>query len=151
MDHIVQVVAKSQTQLSDFHSFCNKELMIWVTVSSRFCFFWLNRASPSLASRIIVSLILVLTIWWCPYVELSLVLLEEGVCYDQCIHLSKLLAFGLLHFILQGQTCLLLQVPFDFLLLYSNPLWWKRHPFLVLVLEVLLGLHRTIQLQLLQH
>ena len=30
-------------------------------------------------------MILVLTIWSGPCVELSLVLLEEGVCYDQCI------------------------------------------------------------------
>ena len=28
-----------------------------------------------------------LTIWWCPCVESSLVLFEEGVCYDQCLHL----------------------------------------------------------------
>ena len=27
-----------------------------------------------------------LTIWWCPCVESSLVLLEEGVCYDQYGH-----------------------------------------------------------------
>ena len=33
----------------------------------------------------------------------------------------------------------------------SSPLWWKGHLFWVLVLEVLVGLHRTIQLQLLQH
>ena len=32
-------------------------------------------------------------------------------------------AFALLHFVLQGQTCLLLQVSPDFLLLYSSPLW----------------------------
>ena len=32
----------------------------------------------------------VLTIWWCPCVESSLVLLEEGVCYDQYILLAKL-------------------------------------------------------------
>ena len=25
-----------------------------------------------------------MSIWWCPRVEFSLVLLEEGVCYDQC-------------------------------------------------------------------
>ena len=37
-------------------------------------------------------------------------LLEEGVCYDQCILLAKLLAFDLLHFVLQAQICLLLQV-----------------------------------------
>ena len=43
--------------------------------------------------------------------------LEEGVCYD----LGKaLLAFALLHFVLQGQICLLLQVPLDFLLTLSS-------------------------------
>ena len=38
-------------------------------------------------------------------------------------------AFALLHFVLQGQTCLLLQVSLDFLLLHSSPLWWKGHLF----------------------
>ena len=53
--------------------------MIWATVSSwSFCCCWLYRASPSLAAKDIISLILVLTIWWCPCVESSLVLLEEG-------------------------------------------------------------------------
>ena len=42
-------------------------------------FCWLYRASPSLAAKNIINLILVLTIWWCPCVESSLVLLEEGV------------------------------------------------------------------------
>ena len=32
----------------------------------------------------------VLTIWWCPCVESSLLLLQEGVCYDQCILLAKI-------------------------------------------------------------
>ena len=54
-------------------------------------------------------------------------LLNEGVCYDQCILMAKLLAFALLHFVLQGQTWLLLQVSLDFLLLHPNPLWWKGH------------------------
>ena len=50
--------------------------------------------------------------------ESSLVLLEEGVCYDKCIVLANTLVnFALLHFVLQGQTCLLLQVSLDFLLL----------------------------------
>ena len=53
--------------------------MIWTTVSSWSCFCWLYRASPSLSGKNIISLILVLTIWWCPCVESSLVLLEEGV------------------------------------------------------------------------
>ena len=62
---------------------------------------------------------------------------------------KSLLAFDLLWFVLQGQICLLLQVFLDFLLLHSSPLQWKGHLFWVLVLEGLVGLHRTIQL--LQH
>ena len=55
-------------------------------------------------------------------VESSLVLLEEGVYYDQCVLLAKLLAFALLHSIFQGQICLLLQLFLDFLVLHSSPL-----------------------------
>jgi len=65
--------------------------------------------------------------------------------------LGKTVSLCLLHFVLQGQTCLLLQVSLDFLLLHSSPLWWKEHLFLVLVLEGLIGHHRTVQLQLLLH
>ena len=64
---------------------------------------------------------------------------------------KTLLAFGPLHFVLQGQTCLLFQVSLDFQLLHSSPLWWKGNLFLVLVLEGLVGLHGIIQLQPLQH
>ena len=71
--------------------------MIWATVSSWSCFGWLYRASPSLTEKNIINLILVLAIWWCPCVESSLVLLEEGVCYDQCVLLAKQLALALLY------------------------------------------------------
>ena len=64
--------------------------MIWATVSSRSCFCWLYRDSLSLAAKNIIILISVLTIWWCPRVELSLVLLEKKVCYDQLVLLSLL-------------------------------------------------------------
>ena len=71
--------------------------MIWGTVSSWSCFCWLYRASLSLAGKNIINLISVLTIWWCPCVESSLAFLKEGVCYDQCVLLTKsLLAFALL-------------------------------------------------------
>ena len=70
--------------------FGNKEFTIWSTVSSRSCFCWLYRASPSLTAKNIINLISVLAIWWCLCVESSLVLLEEGVCYDQCVLLAKL-------------------------------------------------------------
>ena len=52
---------------------------------------------------------------------------------------KTLLAFVLLHFLFQRQTCLLLQVSLDFLLLHSSPLWWKRHLFLVLVWNAVLA------------
>ena len=45
-----------------------------------------------------------------------------------------MLAFVLLLFVLQDQTCSLLQVSFDFLLLHSSLLWWKGHFFFILVL-----------------
>ena len=109
--------------------FCNKEFMIWATVSSPSGFCRLYTASPSSAAKNIINLVLALTIWWCPCVESFLVLLEEGICYDQCIIFAKLLAFALLHFVFQGQTCFLLQVFLDFLLLHSSPLWWKGYLF----------------------
>ena len=64
--------------------------MIWATVSSWSCFCRLHRASPSLVAKNIINLILVLTIWWCPCVESCVVLLEEGVCCDQCVLLAEL-------------------------------------------------------------
>ena len=70
--------------------FGNKEFMVWATVNSQSCFCWLYSASASSAAKNIINLISVLTIWWCPYVESSLVLLEEGVCYDQWVLLAKL-------------------------------------------------------------
>ena len=124
--------------------------MIWAIVNSRSCFCWLYRAPPSLAAKNIINLILVLTIWWCPCIASSLV--GRG-CLLWSVHslCRILLVFALLHFVLQGQTCLLLQVSLDSLLLHFNPLWWKGYLFLVLVLEDLVGLHRTSQLRLLWH
>ena len=58
-----------------------------------------------------------------------------------------LLTFALLHFVLQGEFCLLLHVSLNFLLFHSSPLRCKVHLFWLLVL----GLRRTVQLQLLQH
>ena len=117
--------------------------MIWATVSSRSCFCWLYRASPSLAAKNIISLISVLTIWWCSYVESSLVLLEvswqnsAGLCRGS--------------FCIPRPNFLLLQESLDFVLLHSIPLWWKGYLFWVFVLKGLVSLYRTIQLQLLQH
>ena len=64
---------------------------------------------------------------------------------------KTLSAFDLLHFVLRGQIFLLLQVALNFLLLHPVPYNEKDIFFEVLVLEGLVGLHRTIKLQLLQH
>ena len=77
--------------------------------------------------------------------------LEEGVAMTNMFLDKTLLAFALLHFILQGQICLLLQVALDFLFCIPIPYNAKDIFFWVLVLEGLEGLHRTVQLQLLQH
>ena len=89
--------------------------MICATVNSQPCVCWLYRASPCFAANNIVNLILVLTIWWCPCVESSLVLLEESVYYELCIVWQNSVTFSLLHFVPQGQTCLLLLVSLVFL------------------------------------
>ena len=111
---------------SEFH---NKKFMIWVTVSlwSHFC--WPYRASPSLAAKNIINLVLVLTIWLYSCAESSLVLLEESFCWSARSLGKALLSFVQLHFVPQGQTCLLLQVSLDFIPLHSSPLWWKGHLF----------------------
>ena len=63
---------------------------------------------------------------------------------------KTLLAFILLPSVLQGQICLLLQMFLDFLLLIVQSPIMKRTSFGVLVLEDLVGFHRTVKLQLLQ-
>ena len=64
---------------------------------------------------------------------------------------KTLLAFVVLYFVFHGQICLLLQVSLHFLLFHSRPLSWKWHLIWVLVLEDIVGLHWTVQTQLLQH
>ena len=121
--------------------------MIRATVSLRSCFCWLYRASSFSAAKNIISLILVLTIWW--YHLLC--------CWKRVFAMSSVFSWQnaislcLFHFVLQGQTCLLFQVSLDFLLSHSSPLWWKGLLCLVLVLEGVLVHHKTVKLQLLQH
>ena len=125
--------------------------MIWATVSSQSCFCWLYRASPSLAAKNIINLVLVLTMWQCPCVESSLVLLKEGVFYDQCVLLA-IFCEPLPCFILYSKAkfaclskCFLtsyccIPVPYS-----------EKDFFFGLVLKGLVGLHRSNQLQLPQH
>ena len=65
---------------------------------------------------------------------------------------KTLLAFALLHSVFQGQICLLPQVFLNFQLLHSSPYNEKDIFFgCLVVLKVLVGLHKTIHLQFLQH
>ena len=69
--------------------------MIWATVSSWSYFCWLYRASPSLAVKNVINLILVLTIWWCACVESCVV--GRGCLLGPVSSLgTTLLAFALL-------------------------------------------------------
>ena len=126
--------------------------MIGAIVNSWSCFCWLYRTSPSLAAKNIISLISVLTIWWCPCVESSLVLLEEGVCYDQCILLAKLY-YPLPRFILNSKAKFTCYSRYFLTSYFWIPVFYNEKDIFwgVLFLEGLMGLHKTIQLQLHQH
>ena len=124
--------------------------MIWATVSSQSCLCWLYRASPSLAAKNIIYWISVLAIWWCPWVESSLVLLEEGVCYDQCVILQNSISLFPASFCIPRPNLPVTPgVSWLHTSAFQSPVM-KRTTFWVLVLKGLVGLHRTIQLQLLQ-
>ena len=125
--------------------------MIWVTVNSQSCFCWLYRASPFLAAKNIINLISVDHLVMSMYRVFSCVVGRGCLLWPVHFLGKTLLVFALLHSVFQGQICLLLREFLDFLLLHSSPLLWKGHLFWVLVLKGLVGLHRTVQLQLLQY
>ena len=79
---------------------------------------------------------------------ISCVVGRRCLLWPVCSLGNTLLAFALLQCVLQGQTCLLLQVSLDFLLLHSNN---EKTSFFILVLEGLVDLHRIVWLQLLWH
>ena len=118
--------------------------MIWATVSSRSCFCWLYRDSPFLAAKNIINMISVLTIWWCPCVESSLVLfaITSAFSWQNSISLCPA-SFRIPRPNLPVTPSVSSLPTFAF----QAPIM-KRTSFLVL--KGLVGLHRTIQLQLLQ-
>ena len=123
--------------------------MIWPTFRSWSCFCWLYRASPSFAANNKINLILVLTIWWCPCVESSLVLFYEGVCYDQCILLAKPISLCPASFCTPRPNLPVTPgVSWLPTFAFQSPVMKRSSFFWVLVIEGLLSLHWTIQLQL---
>ena len=110
-----------------------------------------SRASPSSDAKNIINLVLIFLVMFMHRVFSCVV--GRGCLLWSVRSLGKtLLAFALIHFVLQGQIYLLLHVSLGFLLLHSSTLWWKKKIFiLVLVLEGPVGLHKTTQFQLLWH
>ena len=122
--------------------------MIWATVSSWSCFCWLYRASPSLVAENITNLISLLVMSRC---KVFSCVVGSG-CLLWTVHcLGKTISLCPASFctprpnlpVTPGiswlPTCA-----------FQSPTM-KRTSFLVLVLEGLAGLQRTVQLQLLQH
>ena len=124
--------------------------MIWATDSSRSSF-WLYRASSSPAAKNITNLILVLTLWWCPCVDSSLVLLEEGVCYDRCVLLEKLSLCPASFCTPRPNLPVTPGISWLFRFCIPVPYDEKAIFFLMLVLRGLVRLHRTSKLQFLRH
>ena len=92
-----------------------------------------------------------LTIWCCPCVESSLVLLEEGVCYDQCILLKNSVSLCPASFCIPKPNLPVTPgVSWFPTFAFQSPIM-KRTSFLGVSSKGLVGLHRTVQLQLLQH
>ena len=123
--------------------------MIWATVSSWSCFCWLYRASPSLAAKNRINLISVLTIWWCPGVE-SLLL----YCWKMMFAMTSVFSWQNSISLCPAPFCTTrpnLPVTSGISWLptfaFQSPIM-KGHHFGVLALEGLVGLHRTVQLQL---
>ena len=126
--------------------------MIWATVSSRSCFCWLYRVSPSLAS--IINMILV-------FVE-DLVMSMCRVCLLLCcwkrvFAISSAFSWQTSISLCSASFCtprpnlpVTLDVSWPPTLAFQSPIM-KRKSFLGVSSRGLVGLHITIQLPLLQH
>ena len=120
-------------------------------VSSQSCFCWLYRVSLSLAAN--------RSDFGIDHLVMSMCRLVSCVVGRGCLlwpvhSLGKtLLAFALLHSVLQGQICLLTTgISWLPIFAFQSPLMKKTSFFGGgLVLEGLVRLHRTVQLQLLHH
>ena len=104
-----------------------KEFMIWARISWQSCFCWLYSSSPSLTPSNIINLILVLSIWWCPCLESSLVLLKRMFVMTIAFLWQNSVSLCPTLLCTPWPICLWFQLSLDFLRLPSSPLWWKGH------------------------
>ena len=141
-----------------FLTFFNFDLnfVIWSSwseqVSSWSCFDWLYRASPSLNAKNIINQF---SVDQNQKSKSSILLLEQGVGYDQCIVLAELLDFAC--FILSSKDKLPCLSRYFLTSYFNIPVSYDKKDVCVcvcvcvLVLEGPESLHRTIKLQLLWH
>ena len=115
-------------------------------------FCWLYRVSPSGSVKNITNLILVLTTWWCPHIVISWVVGKWYLLWP--VHSLKKTLISLcpasLFCTLRPNLPVILGLSWLPTFAFKSPMM-KRHLFLVLVLESLVILHRSSQLQLLLH
>ena len=117
--------------------------MTWDTVSSSSCYCWLYRAFPYFAAHNKINLILVLTAWWCPCVELSF------VCWKSVFVMISVFSWQNSVSLCTPRSNLPVTPGVSWLPNFAfQSLWWKGHFLGVLVLEGHVGLYWIIQLQL---
>ena len=91
-----------------------------------------------------------LTIWWCPCIESSLVLLEEGVCYDHAFSWQNSISLCPVSFCIPRPNLPVTPgVSWLPTFAFQSPIM-KRISFGGVSFKGLVGLHRTVLLQLLQ-
>ena len=125
--------------------------MIWAIVSSWSCFSWLYSVSPSLVAMNINNLISVMIIRWGPCVESSLCSWKRLFAMASAFFWQNSVRLFPASFCTPRSNLSVTPGISWLPILHSSPLWWKGHLFWVLVLEGLIGLHRNVQLQHLQH
>ena len=112
--------------------------MIWAPVNAQSCFLLTVQSFSMFSCKEYNQFVFIidhLVMSMCKVV--SCVVGRWCLLWSVCSLGKTLLTFALLNFVLQGQTCLLLQVSLDLLLLHFNPLWWEHFR---LVLEGLVDL-----------
>ena len=136
---------------------CHKELKIWATVSSKSCFCWLYRASTSLVTKNIINLISVLTVY---IHDMAISTYRVVSCFYWKRVFAMTSAFSWQNSIslCPSSFCtprpnlpVILGMPWLLPFSFQSPNVKDIFFFLMLVLEDLVGLHRTSQLQLLYH
>ena len=124
----------------------------WSEIQSAPSLVFADRASPSLAAKNIINLISVLNIWWCPCVDLLL------RCWKRVFAMTSAFSWQISISLCPASFCtprpnLPVTPGVSWLptFAFQSPIMKRTSFFLVLVLEGLVGLHRTVQLQVLQH